>query len=74
LGIENLLNLIDDNKGVVRYGYYSGRIDVMGLNIVDDKYDYSSYAYRYNPNNPFEESLSVTQSVWRAQLGFKYKF
>ena len=74
LGIENLLNLIDDNKGVVRYGYYSGRIDVIDLRIVDDKYDYSGYAFRYNPDRPFEETLSVTQSVWRAQLGFKYKF
>ena len=74
LGIENLLNLIDDNKGVVRYGYYSGRIDVLNLQIVDDKYDYSRYAFRYNPDNPFESTLSVTQSVWRAQLGFKYKF
>ena len=60
--------------GVVRYGYYSGRIDVIDLNIVGDKYDYSRNAFRYNPDNPFESTLSVTQSVWRAQLGFKYKF
>ena len=33
-----------------------------------------STAAKYNPDNPFESTLSVTQSVWRAQLGFKYKF
>ncbi len=75
LGIENLLNLIDDDKGVVRYGYYSGRIPVIDLRIVDgDKYDYSRNAYRYNFDNPYNMSLSATQSVWRAQLGFKYNF
>ena len=75
LGIENLLNLIDDDKGVVRYGYYSGRIPVIDLRIVDgSKYDYSRNAYRYSFDDPYNMSLSATQSVWRAQLGFKYKF
>ena len=74
LGIENLLNLIDDKKGVVKFGYYSGRLDVMDLRIVDNKYDYSGYAYRYDIDNPFEDRISATQSIWRAQLGIKYKF
>tara|TARA_B100000945_G_scaffold150763_1_gene120937 strand:- start:1349 stop:4555 length:3207 start_codon:yes stop_codon:yes gene_type:complete len=75
LGIENLLNLIDDDKGVVRYGYYSGRIPVIDLRIVDGtKYDYSRNAYRYSFDDPYNMSLSATQSVWRAQLGFKYNF
>ena len=75
LGIENLLNLLDDDKGVVRYGYYSGRIPVIDLRIVDgDKYDYSRNAFRYSFDNPYNMSLSATQSVWRAQLGFRYNF
>jgi hypothetical protein len=46
----------------------------MDLRIVDNKYDYSGYAYRYNPDNPWEDRISATQSIWRAQLGIKYKF
>ena len=34
LGIENLLNLLDDDKGVIRYGYYSGRIPVIDLKML----------------------------------------
>ena len=75
LGIENLLNLLDDDKGVIRYGYYSGRIPVIDLKIIDgERYDYSRNAYRYSFSNPYNMSLSATQSVWRAQLGFKYNF
>ena len=75
LGIENLLNLLDDDKGVVRYGYFSGRIPVIDLKIIDgSKYDYSRNAFRYSFDDPYNMSLSATQSVWRAQLGFKYNF
>ena len=74
LGIENLLNLLDDEDGVIEYGYYSGTVDVIDLNIVDGKYDFSGDGRYYDPTKPFETRLSVTQSLWRAQLGFKYKF
>ena len=73
--LENVLNFIDEDEGIVNYGYYSGRIPVMDLRIVDGKYDYSGYAYRYDAiDNPFNISRSTTQSLWRASLGFQYKF
>ena len=73
--LENVLNFIDEDEGIVNYGYYSGRIPVMDLRIVDGKYDYSGYAYRYDATgNPFNISRSTTQSLWRASLGFQYKF
>ena len=73
-GIDNLLNLLTDDKGVVEYGYFTGRIPVIDLKIVDGKYDYSRNAFRYDFDDPYNLSTSVTQSIWRAQLGFKYKF
>ena len=73
--IENLLNFIDDEKGIINYGYYSGRIPVIDLRIVDDsKYDYSRNAFRYSFDDPFNIDRSTTQSLWRASLGFQYKF
>ncbi len=82
LGIENLLNLLDDDRGVAMYGPYQGRIALYDLLLTDDysKYIFGKsgsrvdYAYGYNKNNPYDLSKSITQSVWRAQLGFVYKF
>ena len=66
---------MDNAKGVVNYGYYSGRIPVIDMKIVDGKYDYSRYAFRYDATgNPFNINTSTTQSLWRASLGFQYKF
>ena len=31
-------------------------------------------AFGYNLNDPLNTNISYTQSVWRAQLGFVYKF
>jgi hypothetical protein len=73
--LENLLNFIDDDKGIVNYGYYSGRVPVMDLRIVDnEKYDYSRNAFRYSFDDPFNIDRSTTQSLWRASLGIQYKF
>jgi hypothetical protein len=73
--LENLLNFLDDDKGIIEYGYYSGRVPVIDLRIVDgDKYDYSGTAYGYSFNNPFNIDRSTTQSLWRASLGLQYKF
>ena len=73
--LENLLNFIDDDKGIVNYGYYSGRVPVMDLRIVDgSRYDYSRNAFRYSFDDPFNIDRSTTQSLWRASLGFQYKF
>jgi len=85
LGIENVLNMINDDWGVIEYGYYSGSIPIMDLNIYEGKYVYSltydddgsidrGLAYGYNLNDPMNTNISYTQSVWRAQLGFVYKF
>jgi len=82
LGIENLLNLIDNNEGEVLYGAYQGRIPVYDLLLTDDysKYIYGKsgsrvdYAYGYDKSNPFDLSKSAVNSIWRAQLGLVYKF
>ena len=73
--LENLLNFLDDDKGIVNYGYYSGRVDVIDLKIIEgERYDYSRNAFRYNFSDPFDIDRSTTQSLWRASLGFQYKF
>jgi hypothetical protein len=82
LGIENLLNLIDSNKGEIRYGSYTGTVDVLDMQMSDDfsKYIYpnsrggADLAFRFNPSNPQEIRKSAVNSIWRAQLGFTYKF
>ena len=68
-GIENLLNLLDDDKGIIRYGYYSGRIPVIDLKIVDgERYDYSRNAFRYSFDDPFNmiyhNTKCVESSAW----------
>jgi hypothetical protein len=73
--LENLLNFIDDDKGIIRYGYYSGRVPVIDLKIIDnERYDYSRNAFRYSFDDPFNIDRSTTQSLWRASLGIQYKF
>ena len=73
--LENLLNFLDDDKGIINYGYYSGRVDVIDLKIIEgERYDYSRNAFRYNFSDPFDIDRSTTQSLWRASLGFQYKF
>ena len=59
--LENLLNFIDDDKGIVNYGYYSGRVPVIDLRIVDgERYDYSRNAFRYSFDDPFNIDRSTT--------------
>ena len=82
LGIENLLNLIDNNEGEILYGPYQGRIPVYDLLLTNDysKYIFGKsgsrvdYAYGYDKSNPFDLSKSAVNSIWRAQLGLVYKF
>jgi hypothetical protein len=83
LGIENLLNLIDSDKGVAEYGSYTGLVDVIDMKMSDD---FSKYIYRpsrsggadlargFRASNPKEIRKSAVNSIWRAQLGFTYKF
>ncbi len=81
LGIENLLNLLDDNAGEIFYGSYYGGIPVLDFELTPDlsRYIYGNsrgadYAFRYNPNDPYDLSKSAVNSIWRAQLGFTYRF
>ena len=74
LGIENILNMINDDWGVIEYGYYSGRIPVIDLYIHEGKYTYNKLGFGYSLDDPMNINTSFTQSVWRAQLGFVYKF
>ena len=69
------MNFIDDDKGIINYGYYSGRVPVLDLRIVEgERYDYSRNAFRYSFDDPFNIDRSTTQSLWRASLGIQYKF
>ena len=84
LGIMNLLNLIDSDKGEARYGNYNGKMAVLDMFMSEDftKYiypnykgrGYPDYAYGYNASNPKGIRKSAVNSIWRAQLGFTYKF
>ena len=84
LGIMNLLNLIDSNKGEAKYGNYNGKMAVLDMYMNEDftKYiypnykgrGYPDYAYGYNSSNPKGIRKSAVNSIWRAQLGFTYKF
>ena len=81
LAIENLLNLIDSDKGEIFYGDYTGKIPVLDFQLTSDlsRYIYGNsrgadYAYGYSPNDPFDLSKSAVNSIWRAQLGFTYRF
>jgi hypothetical protein len=81
LGIENLLNLLDDNEGEIFYGDFTGKIPVLDFQLTSDlsRYIYGNsrgadYAFRYNPNDPYDLSKSAVNSIWRAQLGFTYRF
>jgi len=84
LGIENLLNLIDSDNGEIKYGPYNGKMAVLDMYMNDDfsKYIYPNYkgrgypdwAYGFNQNNPKGIRKSAVNSIWRAQLGFTYKF
>ena len=84
LGIENLLNLIDSDNGEIKYGPYNGKMAVLDMYMSDDfsKYIYPNYkgrgypdwAYGFNQNNPKGIRKSAVNSIWRAQLGFTYKF
>ena len=84
LGIMNLLNLIDSDKGEAKYGPYNGKMAVLDMYMNSDftKYiypnykgrGYPDYAYGYNASNPKGIRKSAVNSIWRAQLGFTYKF
>jgi len=84
LGIMNLLNLIDSDRGEAKYGPYNGKMAVLDMYMNSDftKYiypnykgrGYPDYAYGYNASNPKGIRKSAVNSIWRAQLGFTYKF
>ena len=84
LGIMNLLNLLDSDKGEAKYGPYNGKMAVLDMYMNDDftKYiypnyrgrGYPDYAYGFNSSNPKGIRKSAVNSIWRAQLGFTYKF
>ena len=84
LGIMNLLNLLDSDKGEAKYGPYNGKMAVLDMYMNEDftKYiypnyrgrGYPDYAYGFNSSNPKGIRKSAVNSIWRAQLGFTYKF
>ena len=76
LGIQNLLNLIDDEKGEYVSATYTRARAIFDLEMTDKVGDsYQKYILKkgYNYYND-QVYKSFPMSTWRAQLGFKYNF
>jgi hypothetical protein len=76
LGIQNLLNLIDDEKGEYTYPWYTRTYQIFDVEMTDlEAGQYQTYilskadGYDWGVTN-----TSSTMSRWRAQLGFRYNF
>jgi outer membrane receptor for ferrienterochelin and colicin len=74
-GIQNILNLLDDEMGVHRSGHYTRTNPIFDVNMTEDFSKYIlSPSYAFNPENPMGIRTQTTPSLWRAQLGFRYNF
>ncbi|MDV6328450.1 TonB-dependent receptor [Idiomarina sp. Sol25] len=71
--VNNLLNLIDSDKGNVLTNRYSNK-NVVGLEGLDDqgRYVYGEPQYGFDAAN--WDSFQAEESTWRIKLGVKYTF
>ena len=75
LGIQNILNLIDDDMGVHRSGHYTRTNPIFDIDMTEDFSKYIlSPSYAFDLENPMGIRTQTTPSLWRAQLGFRYNF
>ena len=75
LGIQNILNLIDDDMGVHRSGHYTRTNPIFDIDMTEDFSRYIlSPSYAFDLDNPMGIRTQTTPSLWRAQLGFRYNF
>jgi len=73
LDFENFLNFIDSGAGVKRYirpGDVGEAIPVVGATIVDGVYEYSGF----NADSTIRFNNDVEDTLWRIQVGLKYRF
>ncbi len=78
LGIQNLLNLLDDEMGVYKYPYYTRTTNIFDVQMTEDFSKYILSPARYYDNRSKDDLRNVNTSnnasLWRAQLGFRYNF
>ena len=75
LGIQNLLNMLNDEWGVIRGRDFTGTVAIFDVDMTEDFSKYIlSEGVEFDLDNPGDVYTSFNASVWRAQLGFKYNF
>ena len=75
LGIQNLLNMLNDEWGTIRGRDFTGTVAIFDVNMTEDFSKYIlSEGREFDLNNPGDIYTSFNASLWRAQLGFKYNF
>ena len=75
LGIQNLLNMLNDEWGTIRGRPYTGTVAIFDVNMTEDFSKYIlSKGRGFDLDNPGDIYTSFNASIWRAQLGFKYNF
>ena len=75
LGIQNLLNMLNDDWGTIRGRDYTGTVAIFDVNMTEDFSKYIlSEGTAFDLDNPRDIYTSFNASIWRAQLGFKYNF
>ena len=75
LGIQNILNLLDDEMGVHRSAHYTRTNPIFDVEMTADFSKYIlSPSYAFDLDNPMGIRTQTTPSLWRAQLGFRYNF
>ena len=75
LGIQNLLNMLNDEWGVIRGRDFTGTVAIFDVEMTEDFSKYIlSEGVGFDLDNPGDVYTSFNASVWRAQLGFKYNF
>jgi hypothetical protein len=75
LGIQNLLNMLNDDWGTIRGRDYTGTVAIFDVDMTEDFSRYIlSEGSEFDLSNPGDIYTSFNASLWRAQLGFKYNF
>ena len=73
LNFENFLNFIDSENGVQRFINTSNTaegVDVLGATVVNGQFVFDNF----EPNDVIEVDVDSLDTLWRIQVGVKYKF
>ena len=75
LGVQNILNLLNDDWGTIRGRDYTGTVAIFDVEMVDNFSKYVLSPGRdFRVSDPRRIYTSFNASLWRAQLGLKYNF